>query len=272
MAGKTEDEMVTMSFPVERSAILPMKEVNLERVYTYWLWYLAPFKQPKVSQPCAAWVESGMASDPGSTQKAAWFRQLARAQTVKATAAAALTRKPGSLAGDREQYRRKGFAICQRAEGEVGNGEWPFSAWRPTMESGAGWIGCRQIVEELKLRLPWAVAQLTARVAETERRMEMRGITASQLDYAETSLGLLVEALNGLKGNGQTVEEWAAHCVPLPEELLAFFLQFDSLVLQAKQDVRMKQQQDLAANITGLNTEIASLLTSAREQLEGSPA
>lgn len=249
----------------ERKPIQPLKQVNLERVYTYWLWYMAPFQKPKVSPECEAWVLSGMQTQVSERQKQSWFRALAKAQTVKVDAAQCLTRKPGSLSTDREQYRRKGFVLCQRAEGEVGSGEFPFRAWPVELNRvHEGIYNCEQIEAELKRRLPWGIAQITARISDTERRMEQRGITASQLEYAEETLGLYTERLVALKSGS----------VPMALELYAFFLQFDALVAQASQDVKMKEQMDLASKITGLNADAAAALAAARDQLAaaGSPA
>lgn len=242
---------------LEREPILPLKEINLENVYQFWVWYLAPFKRPNVSAQCEAWVLDDMAGKLTDTRKHAWQRQLERAATIRGDASSALTRKPAAIAGDREMYRRKGFLICQRVEGEVGNGEYPYRAYRPDLEGGNGYIGCRQIIAALYERYPWVLAQLTAKRDIQERRTALRGITADQIGYAEDSIGRLDDKIRALKSGS----------IPLAEELLAFFIRFDRLVLEAGQDVRLKQELALQGRITGAIADEAAALDAARQQL-----
>lgn len=262
-----------------RNPIMPMDEVALDRVYTYWLWYLAPFKKPRVPAECEAWVLDGMKGKLNDRTRAAWQRALARAATIAGDAAGAMTRKPGSLPGEREAYRRKGFQLLQRAEGEVGNAEYNYRAWRPEMDGGEGYIGCRQLAEELRRRLPWAIAQVEARIAELRKRIDNRGTTASQGEYMEMSVGACNEALERLTGpdakradGGYDLEAAAYYSLPLAEELHAFFLRFDRMVLEASQDARLKQQMALQGQISDLIGAEAAAQAAAREQLTGASA
>ena len=257
-----------------RNPVLPMDEVTLDRVYTFWLWYLAPFKKPKVPAECEAWVLDGMRGKINDRTKSSWQRSLARAASIAGDAAGALTRKPGSLPGDREMYRRKGFHLLQRAEGEVGNAEYSYKAWRPDMDGGEGYIGCRQLAEDLHQRLPWAIAQVDSRIVELRKRIDNRGTTANQSEYMEMSVGACNEALQRLVGpnakrtdGGYDLEAAAYYSVPLPEELHAFFLRFDLVILQAGQDVRMKQQLALQGQITDLMGAEQAAQAAAREQI-----
>ena len=235
-------------------AILPLKEINHDRLYEFWPWYLAPFSKPKVSEQCAAWVESGMTGKITDSQKRVWQRQLARFATIKSDTASALTRKPGAASTDREAYRRKGFILCQRVEGEIGQSDFPLNIWEPTLHGDQGrYYGCIEIVEELKKRLPWAVAQITARIAQTTLRMENRGISASQLDYAEDSLGKLNERLADLK----------ADSIPDPNILLAFFLRFERVRKEVQQDAKYKEQLSRANAIQGLQEREQAALAAA---------
>lgn len=268
----------------ERRPIFPMEEVATDRVANFHIWYMAPFKDPtkvatlgrKVPAAATAWVESGMTTKVTERTKQSWQRALARAATIAGTPADAMTRKPGSLPGDREQYRRKGFQICQRVEGEVGNGEYPFRAWRTSMTGGENFIGCREIVAELKRRLPWTIAQMEARIYDWQRRVEAgKGISSSQADYMEAAIGATQEALERLVGpNGRTkdgydLEACAFYCLPLAEELEAFFIRFDRVLIEASQDARMKEQMARQNQIASLGAAETASLAAAQQALAG---
>lgn len=236
---------------VDRSPFLPLQSVARDRIYEYWAWYLAPFRRPPVSDECESWVLGKNVRRASGPRIVSWQRRLAAAQTVKADPASALVRKPAGLAADREMYRRKGFLLCQRIVGEVGNADYPYQPYVTDMTGRAGeYLGCEEIVEELQRRRPWYIAQLRARMAELERRLERRGLTVDQIHYAEETLDALDAAL-------RREQEYR---LPTPGELRAFFLRYERLRLEGQLDARFNQQRALARLIE-------QTLTAEREAL-----
>lgn len=252
MSEETVIEEVT-----ERRPIYPLDSVRRDLISEYWAWYLAPFKKPRVTAECEAWILGETRKAPTAGKLMAWQRALADAPTIKATAASALTRKPAAIAAERESMRRRGWVICQRIEGDLGDAENPLNMWDPTIKGVDRYYGCEEIVAELKRRLPWAIKQIEARIAVTERNMERRGMPADQIAYAETTLGLYQEALDRIRSDS----------VPYAEELFAFFKRYQRVMLEAKLDVRMKEQAAIQGRILENIQAEQSALASVREEV-----
>lgn len=223
-----------------------------DKTQALWPWYLMPFNKPNVSEQCEDFVEGNY--EPEDEEEKAILRgELIAANTILASAADCIVQAPGGASPVRMDYYAKGFRLVTPTTGEASGGP-PLRMWPAQMESGYGvgsaateqFIGIKDIVDDLNRRLPWALAQLDAKIEDTTERA--REDTGQQKRYDRAIVAALKQQRLRLV-NG----------IPTPNELARFFLMFERQRMESQQDQKLKEQQHLQGRIDDNSAAIARL-------------
>ena len=223
-----------------------------DRTQSLWPWYLIPFRRPNVSPECAAFV-GGKHTPASEQERQLLLSELAEANTVRADAASAIIQAPGACGSLRQDNAAEGLQLISPVTGEASGGP-ELQIWEPQEHSGHQvgrvltdpFMGVTEVVEELERRLPWALAQLDARIEEaTEHTMEG---PAEQRRYMR-------QAVASMKRTRSLVE----HGVPTVPELRLWFKRFELQRLESQQDQRIKHERALQGRIDDQSMQIARM-------------
>ena len=242
----------------KRRAIFPSigRRVSMpgegDRTQALWPWYLKPFNEPNVSEQCAAFVRNEYQPDD-EEEKAILRGELVSAHTIQASAADCIVQAPGAASPVRQDYYNKGFRLVSPTTGEASSGP-ALQIFPPQMNSGylvgnvqvEHFIGVKDIIVELNRRLPWALAQIDAKIEDaTERAREDSGETKRYMRAAVAALKRQRLAV--------------ANGIPTENELYRFFLIFERQRMESQQDQRLKEQQMLQGRVDDMSASIARL-------------
>src|SRR5262245_40986753 len=225
-------------------AILPMRldrmafiTAQREKTQALWPWYLVPFPYMDISIECRAMVE-GTYKPADEDERLLLQTELAGANTVCGDAPSAIVQQPGAISVERAFYKREGFKIISPCEGEPNDPNQPLNIYPPQLEDSMefGSIGIKNLQLELRRRQPWVLAQIDAHIADGLDRA--REGDSTQRRYYRDRVAKL-RAARRAQENG----------LPTVKELEHFFLVFERLRLQARQDARMRQEAALQQQV-----------------------
>lgn len=230
--------------PRRRRPILPMRldrvalvQAQREKTQALWPWYLAPFWEPDVSPECKAMVE-GNYTPEDAEERALLLTELANAHTIRADAASAIFQAPGAISTERGYYKREGCFMISPVEGEPNDPNQPLNIYPPQLDDNPmfGSVGLKTVQAELASRLKWALAQLDAKI-EVAADMAREG-DGSQRRYYRNVVAKLRQTRRAFEMG-----------LPTVKELEHFFLVFERLRLQSRQDARMRQEAALQQQV-----------------------
>ena len=236
-----------------------------DKTNALWPWYLMPFNMPVVSEQCEAYVK-GEYEPEDEEEKAILRGELIAANTILASARDCIVQAPGGASPVRQDYYAKGFRLVTPTAGEASSGP-ALRMWPAQLEGGyhvgnhqtEQYIGIRDIVIDLRSRLPWALAQLDAKIEDASERA--REDTGQNKRYMRAVVAALKQHRLRL-----------ANGIPTEKELQLFFLRFEQQRMESQQDQRLKEQQHLQGRIDDNTAAIVRLQSEINSESWGDVA
>jgi len=262
---KPLEALETEAPKVRRRPILPMRldrvayvQAQREKTQALWPWYLVPFPDLDISADCRAMVE-GTYTPVDEDERLMLQTELVNANTVCGDAASAIIQAPGAIATERAHYRRKGFQMISPVEGEPNDMNQPLNIYPPQVEDNPhfGSVGLKTVQAELAKRQKWVLAQIDANVMDSmERAKEGDG---TQRRYYRDRVSKMRQTRRAIEMG-----------LPTVKELEHFFIVFERLRLQSRQDARMRQEAALQQQVDSMFSREQSVMAEINAGVTGS--